>query len=395
MPPKRAKIVRIIARLNIGGPAIHVVLLSAGLDPERYETVLVKGLESETEGNMLVFARERGVEPVVIDRLGRDLNLLSDLATLWQLYRLLRRERPDIVHTHTAKAGTLGRVAARLAGVPIVVHTFHGHVLSGYFGPLKTWFFTTVERLLARWSDAIVSVSETCRRDLLALGIGDEGKMLTIPLGLELDRFPERVPQLRGRLRERLSIPPGVPIVSNVARMVPIKRHDVLLRAVPIVWREMPEVRFLLVGDGEIRPKIERLARELGLDDRLVWTGFIDEQELIYADTDLLALTSDNEGLPVAVIEAMASGRPVVATRVGGVPELVEEGVTGYMVPPGNPELLAKTLLTALKDMDRLREMGREGQKRVLEQYSSRRLIRDIDLLYQSFLGRGTGVCLS
>lgn len=388
MSEKRTKIVRIIARLNIGGPAIHVILLSSGLDSERYKTVLVKGLESETEGDMMAFARERGVEPVVIGRLGRELNPIRDLATLWQLVRLLRRERPDIVHTHTAKAGTLGRIAAHLAGVPIVIHTFHGHVLSGYFGRPKTWLFAIIERLLARWSHVIISVSETCRNDLLAHGIGDEKKILTIPLGLELDRFPERVPQLAGRLRERFGIPLGVPVVTHVARMVPIKRHDILLRAIPIVWRQMPEVRFLLVGDGETRPALETLARELGLDDRLVWTGFIDEQELIYADTDLLVLTSDNEGLPVAVIEAMASARPVLATCVGGVPELVEEGVTGYTVPPGNPEKLADVLLLALQDMDRLGEMGRTGQKKTLERYNSQRLIRDIDELYQTLLAQ-------
>lgn len=386
MTGKRTKIVRIIARLNIGGPAIHVILLSSGLDRERYETVLVKGQEGRTEGNMMALAHARNVQPLLIDRLGRDLNPVRDLATLWRLYRVLRRERPEIVHTHTAKAGTLGRIAARLAGVPIVVHTFHGHVLSGYFGPIRSRLFTSIERLLARWSDRIISVSEACRKDLLSLGIGDENKTITIPLGLELSHFPERVPQMAGRLRERFAIPVDAPVVCHVARMVPIKRQDLLLRAIPGVWREMPDARFLLVGDGETRPVLQAQARALGLDGRLIWTGFIDQQEMIYADTDLLVLTSDNEGLPVAVIEAMASGRPVVATRVGGVPELVEEGVTGYTVPPGDPDKLAQAILKALRDRDRLRRMSLAAQRRVLEKYSADRLIRDMDHLYQLLL---------
>ena len=383
---KRTKILRIIARLNIGGPAIHVILLSADLDPERYETLLVKGMESETEGDMMDLARERGVKPFLIGALGRELNPIRDLKTLWHVYRLICRERPDIVHTHTAKAGTVGRIAAKLAGVPIVVHTFHGHVLSGYFGPMKTWIFTAIERLLAGWSNVIIAVSETCRRDLLELGIGDEKKMRTIPLGLELDRFPEKSPQYKGALRQRFSIPEDVPVISHVARMVPIKRHDVLLRAIPKVWEKKPEARFLLIGDGETRPALENLARELNLDGRLIWTGFINEQEMIYADTDLLVLTSDNEGLPVAVIEALASACPVVSTRVGGVPELINEGVTGYITPPGDSDQLADTLIKALDNMDQLREMGRKGQRDVLERYNSRRLVRDIDSLYQELL---------
>jgi len=384
----RTKVVRIIARLNIGGPAIHVILLSAGLDPARYETVLVKGMESETEGDMMALAQERGIKPLLIEKLGRELHPLGDLCTLRHLVHTLRRERPQIVHTHTAKAGTLGRIAARLAGVPIVIHTFHGHVLSRYFGPVKTRVFTIIEKILARWTDAIITVSDTCRNDLLRLGIGDEHKIVTIPLGLELDRFPQKVPSLAGKLRERFSIPPDVPIVSHVARMVPIKRHDVLLRAIPKVWEKMPQVRFLLIGDGETRPQIEHLAQELQLDERLILTGFIREQEMIYADTDLLVLTSDNEGLPVAVIESLASGKPVVSTCVGGVPELIRDGVNGFLVPPGDPDKLAETLLKALQDMNRLREMGRKGQQTILERYSSARLIRDIDNLYQRLLSR-------
>lgn len=389
MSDQRPKVVRIIARLNIGGPAIHVILLSEGL--KEYETVLVKGMEADSEGDMMDLAHERGVKPVIVDRLGRDLNVVRDLSTLWHLYRLLRKERPDIVHTHTAKAGTLGRIAARLAGVPVVIHTFHGHVLSGYFSPMKTRFFTLIERWLARWSDVIINVSEKCREDLLSVGIGNDKKMITIPLGLELDRFQQQVPALAGRFRERLGIPEDVPVVSHVARMVPIKRHDVFLRAIRRVWDQFPEARFVLVGDGEMRPQLERLAEELDLDDRLVWAGFVREQELIYADTDLLVLTSDNEGLPVAVIEALASGRPVISTRVGGVPELIDEGETGYIVPPGNPEALADALVDALSDMDRLRRMGQKGQQKTLEKYNSHRLVHDIDRLYQSLLKKRAG----
>lgn len=385
----KKKVIRVIARLNIGGPAIHVILLSAYLDPERYETLLVSGKEAPEEGNMLHLAEEKGIAPVIIENLGRELNPFRDLKTLWLLYRLFRRERPGIVHTHTAKAGTVGRIAAILAGVPVIVHTFHGHVLHGYFGKWKTAFFRAVERMLGRFCNRIVAVSEQCRQDLLRYGVGNPETIQTIPLGLELDSFAIPISGAREELRGRYGIPHEAFVVGMVARMVPIKRHEDLFRAIPQVLALYPDVYFLIVGDGECRKKLDALAEELGITRRCIFAGFHTELNRIYQAVDLVVLTSGNEGLPVVIIEALASGVPVVATRVGGVPELIEEGKTGYIVEPYDIDSIAEGLKKAIGDPDKTRTMGGIAQKETLEKYSIRRLVRDIDALYQELAPRG------
>ncbi|MEW6234422.1 MAG: glycosyltransferase family 4 protein [Candidatus Omnitrophota bacterium] len=382
----KIKVLRIIARLNVGGPAIHVILLTAGLDKEKYETVLVSGVEGPDEGNMYALAEEKGVKPVIVPNLGRELNPIRDILTLWKLYRLIRRERPDIVHTHTAKAGTVGRLAALLAGTPIIVHTFHGHVLHGYFGKAKTAFFRTVERFLARCSSAVIAVSESCRNDLIHYGIGGEDRVIAIPLGLELERFRRDPEPHRSEVRRELGIPLGAFAVGMIARMVPIKRHEDLFHAIPNVLEKFPDAYFVNVGDGELKPQLVALAQQLGIANRCLFPGFREDQERIYAAMDLTVLTSANEGLPVAVIESLSSGTPVVATRVGGVPELVRDGETGYIVEPGNPDSIAEGLLKAIADPAKTAAMGRLAQEETIRKYSIQRLIRDIEEFYGKLL---------
>lgn len=382
----RRKVIRVIARLNVGGPAIHVILLTQGLDPERYESILVSGVEAPEEGNMLDLAEEKGVKPRIYPLLGRELNLFGDLKTLWQLYRLFRREKPDVVHTHTAKAGSVGRLAAWLASVPVIVHTFHGHVLHGYFGPAKTRFFRSIERWLARITTHIIAVSETCRQDLLTYRISTPEHIQTIHLGLELEPFRHPDAGSRERLRKEWGVPHDAFAVGIIARMVPIKRHEDLFRAIPAVLRSHPDTWFLIVGDGELRPELETLADELAIRHRVVFCGFRDDRANVYAALDLVTLTSANEGLPVAVIESLSAGKPVVATRVGGVPELIEEGVSGYMAEPGNPDSIAKALLKAVQAPEATRAMGQHAQEKTIRAFSISRLIEDINRLYDSFL---------
>ena len=380
------RIARLIARLNVGGPAIHVILLTQYLKKYGYETTLVSGVEADHEGDMLHLARERDVTPIRIPELGRALNPVRDIFTLVKLCKLLRQIRPHIVHTHTAKAGTLGRIAAWLTGTPVIIHTFHGHVLSGHYSKWLTGFYRIVERFLARHSTRIISVSGKCRQDLLDLGIGDERKMLRIPLGLELERFPIDVEKHRGKLRARLGLGDDAPLIAIVARLVPIKRHDIFLKAAAIVHKRFPEARFLIVGDGETRGRMEELARDLGVQEAVIWMGFVEDPAEIYADADISALTSDDEGLPVAVIESLSSGRAVVATRVGGVPELVEEGVSGYLAERGDAEDFARALALALEDIERTRKMGATAQQRILKEISISRLAADLDRLYRECL---------
>lgn len=388
--PDRIRVMRIIARLNIGGPAIHVCHLTAKLDPQRFESILVAGREAPAEGNMYHLAESLGVRPVFVETLGRELSLVSDWATLWHLVRLMRRHRPTIVHTHTAKAGAVGRVAAMLAGVPLRVHTFHGHTFHGYFGPTQTKVFLAIERWLARRTTRTIGVSRKVCDDLLELGLGTPASVVHIPLGLDLERFRDASTH-RGLLRAQLGVDPGAPLVGMVARLVPIKRHDIFLRAAATVHEARPDVRFVLVGDGERHAAVRQLVSELGLESVVHLAGWREDLEVVYADLDLVALSSDNEGLPVALIEAMAAGRPVVATNVGGVPELVQEGENGYLVPPGDSPALARRMLDALGDRDRLAAMGATGRERAFASFTVDRLVRDVEALYDQLLREHAG----
>ncbi|MDI6793427.1 MAG: glycosyltransferase family 4 protein [bacterium] len=382
---KQIKILRIIARLNIGGPAIHTIILTKRLDPERFRSLLVTGIEGDQEGNMLDLLGESDLKPIVIEELGREISLLDDLKALFKLYRLIRKEKPDIVHTHTAKAGTLGRAAACLARAPIIVHTFHGHVFHSYFSPLKTKIFILIEKALAGISRKIITVSQKQKEEILGYGIGDPDKVISIPLGLELNRFLD-LKSIKGRLRKELGLSDQEILIGIIARLVPVKDHSCFLSAAKIITRKHPEARFLVVGDGELRGRLESQTKELGLKDQVIFLGFRPDLDRIYADLDVVVLSSLNEGLPVAVIEAMASGLPVVATRVGGVVDLVEDGVTGRLVPPEDPEALAGGIIELLADPARRNKMGRLGRKKVYPSLSAERLVRDIENLYEDLI---------
>ncbi len=380
------RVLRIFSRLNIGGPSLHVILLSAGLRPLGYGTRLVVGRESPREGNMLELAASKNVICERMAGLGREIAPLQDLRALLGLTRLMRRWRPEIVHTHTAKAGLLGRVAARAAGVPIVVHTYHGHVLRGYFSPAKTALFRWLETRLAGRTNALVAVSESVRQDLVALGIARPEKIRVIPLGLELASLAGALP--RGVLRREAGIAEDAPLVGMVGRLVPIKDVPTFLRAACLVRAERPEVRFALVGDGEERSALERLARELGLDGAVSFLGWRYDLAAVYGDLDLVVNASRNEGTPVALIEALAAARPVVATRVGGTPDLIGEDERGRLVAAGDPEALARAILETFSGAEAARRRALAGRDHVLARHSSQRLVRDVDALYRELRTR-------
>ncbi len=250
------RVMRIIARLNIGGPAVHVALLTAGLNGDGFESTLVTGTVAENEGDMSYLAREMGVEPLIVPTLGREISPLDDLRTLRALVRLMRERRPHVVHTHTAKAGFVGRLAAFLTGVPVVVHTFHGHVFHGYFGPFKTWMFIWLERLAARTSDVILTISDGLRDDLIALRIAPARRIRVIPLGLPLRQYAD-LDDVRGGLRRELGYSTEHVLVGIIGRLVPIKNHRLFLSAARLVAAHMPQARFVIVGNGECRSEIE------------------------------------------------------------------------------------------------------------------------------------------
>ena len=375
------RVLRLFSRLNVGGPSLHVILLSHGLRPLGYDTRLVVGRESPREGNLLALAAERGVDCETMAGLGREIAPLRDIVALLGLVRLMRSWRPAIVHTHTAKAGLLGRLAARAARVPTVVHTFHGHVLRGYFSPPKQALFRRLEAILATAADALVAVSEAVKQDLVELGVARASKIRVIPLGLELGFLAGELP--RGVLRREAGIAADSPLVGMVGRLVPIKDVPTFLKAARHVLERRPGVRFALVGDGEERAALEALRGSLGLDGTVHFFGWRRELASVYGDLDVVVNASRNEGTPVALIEALAAARPVVATAVGGTPDLIGRDERGLLVPPGEPRALAQAVLESLEKSDAARRRALAGREHVMSQHSSERLIRDVDALYR------------
>jgi glycosyltransferase involved in cell wall biosynthesis len=382
-------VLRIFSRLNVGGPSVHVILLTAGLRDRGYETRLVVGSEEAREGDLGDLAVEKGVELHRVAALGREIRPLSDIRAFWALLGLMRRFRPAVVHTHTAKAGLLGRLAARLSGVPVIVHTFHGHVLQGYFGPWRSALFTGIERVLARFTHALLAVSEAVKRDLVALRVAPAEKIRVVPLGLELDRLSGILQ--RGDLRREAGFPDTAPLVGVVGRLAPIKDISTFLAAAALLHQSRPDLCFSIVGDGPARSLLEAEVSRLGLSEVAFFHGWRRDMGAVLGDLDVVVNCSRNEGTPVALIEALAALRPVVATRVGGTPDLLGEGVRGLLVPAGDPAALAGAVLATLSQPAAARQRAEEGRRYVLGAHGAARLFGDIDRLYRQLLAGHAG----
>ncbi len=416
---KNLRIVRIVARLNVGGPARHVTLLTESFRAEGWYSELVVGEVGDSEGSMEDFAASRRVYPVKIPELGRELHFIRDLKTLYKILRLLYRLKPDIVHTHTAKAGAVGRLAAFLyrrghwrgLWAPrsvLIYHTFHGHVLRGYFSPLKEWVFRRIEKILAGISTSLITLSPALRRELVEMGIAPEGKVAIVPLGLELDPFRDRKAKALGRnsLCMELGLAEDIPLVGIVGRLVPIKDHATFLKGASILANNTKgdhraaSAHFVIVGDGELREELQALAAELNIPERCHFLGWRYDLPEIYESLEIVALTSLNEGTPLSLIEAMAAGRPILATRVGGIPDLTgeaETGGSGLEIPEGDFRLVSVGALTRpedssgfaramaylLEDEERSAGLGRAGRARVRDRFSVGRLVEDLTDLYR------------
>jgi glycosyltransferase involved in cell wall biosynthesis len=378
------KVMHVIARLNIGGAALYVIQLTSSLAEPGYRSQLVCGLVGKSEGDMQYVADAKHSPVTIMPSLGREISPVGDLATVYKLWRLMRRERPDVVHTHTAKAGFVGRLAAWLAGVPVIVHTFHGHVFAGYFGPAKTRLFLTLERLCARLSTTIVTLSDSLKRELIEVyHITQPDHVAVIELGFELGGLAQ-LPRHQGAFRAQHELPADAPLVGIVGRLVPIKNHDLFLQAARRVLERLPGTYFAIVGDGERREALAALARSLGIDRRVRFTGWITDVLPVYSALDALVLSSNNEGLPVSLIEALAAGVPVVATAVGGVTDLLEGGRLGAIVPPDNAGALADAIIAALTDP--ARAVTDETRAAVARRYDIRRSAEQTGALYQKLV---------
>ncbi|MBP7055791.1 MAG: glycosyltransferase family 4 protein [Candidatus Omnitrophica bacterium] len=389
---RKIKVLRIITRLNIGGPAIHTILLADGINKDLFTTHLIAGKPDASEGEMLDLAASRGVDVQFIQELGREIGF-NDFYAFFAILRVIWKVKPDIIHTHTAKAGTLGRLAAFIAGVPVKVHTFHGHVFEGYFSPGKAKFFIILERILSRFTDRVITVSESVKGQIIEkLGMSLNNKCSVVKLGLDLSDFLDNH-KLKGSLRKELGIDEGTLLVGIVGRLVPIKNHAMFLNAIRQVLDSVPNclARFVIVGDGELRATLESEVKRLKLENHVIFTGWIRDIAKVYADLDVVTLTSLNEGTPVSIIEAMASARPVIVTSVGGVIDMISNEENGILVKSNDSEAFAEKVIELLKDKNKRQRLGNAGRQFVRSNFNKDRLVRDIEDLYHDCLNEKTG----
>ena len=381
---RRRTILRVIDRLNVGGPAIHAVITTQGLNDERWRTVLVTGDIEPGEADMSYLLEEQGVERILIPSLGRELRPLRDLVTAYRLWRVIRQVRPDIVHTHKAKAGALGRLCAVAAGVPVRVHTYHGHVFSGYFGVTKTRLFLSIERALARVSTRLVTPAQSLVDELTErYRVAPSKLFAVVPLGFDLTPFAN-VERHRGELRARLGVGRDTRLVGIVGRMVPVKDHATFVAAAALLAARHDNLHFVFVGGGELETDIRRDIETRGLGAKVHLLGWTKQLEHVYADLDAVALSSVNEGTPVALIEAMAASVPVAATQVGGVPEILRHGARGELAPASDPGRLADAIERALSAGAKTRAARIRSE--VLAEFGVARLCADLAHLYQDLL---------
>lgn len=378
---ERLRVLRVIARMNVGGPARQVSVLVRGLDPAVFEHRLLVGAVGPDEADDLLL---RGVDVPhgLVPGLGRAPSPLDDVRALRTLFAEVRRFRPHLVHTHTAKAGVLGRVAALLAGIPAkrrpaLVHTFHGHLLHGYFSQPVTKAVVMVERGLAWRTDRLVAVGTRVKDELAAAGIGHRAQWEVVPPGIEL-----RPPPTRAEARAGLGLPQEAPVVAYVARLTGVKRPDRFVDVAAHVAALVPDALFLVAGDGELAPDMRRRATDAGVADRIRMLGWTADVEAVYAAADVVALTSDNEGMPVSLIEAAIAGRPAVTPRVGSAAEVVVDGQTGFVVPPGDARALALAIASLLGDRQLQVAMGIAAARRAAEHFSGSRLVADTERIY-------------
>ena len=378
--PVRPRILRIITRLNVGGPATHALVADRGLRERGWETLLVYGMveadEAEVPLDGIDLPRRQ------LSTLIRPIRPIPDVRALVSIARIIREYKPHIIHTHLSKAGVLGRSTAIFSSRAARIHTFHGTVFGGYFGASASGMVQRTERILGSLTDRIIALSERQRDELLEYRIAPASRIRIVPLGLDLSRFAGLD---RDAARASLGIPEGAIAVMAIGRLVPIKRIDRLLRAVASAVEDEPAIRLYLVGDGGERLALEALATSLGIRDRVTFVGWATDTPTWYAAADVVALTSDREGTPLALIEAAGAGRPTVATDVGGVADIVENGKSGIVVSANDEGALAGALVRLASDSDLRSRLGGAAPA-YAQRYSAERLVSDLNDLYLEVL---------
>lgn len=377
----KPKILHIITNLPVGGAQDNTLLTVEHLPRERYEIHLLFG----PEGRWLSRAQSiEGIRCIEMPTLVRPIRLFKDARALLAMTRLIRRERYDIVHTHSSKPGFLGRLAARLAGTPVVIHTIHGFPFNDFMPRVKHDFFVALERWASALTHRLITVSELNRQKAIALGIAPADKFQTIYSGIQFDRFD--LPVDRAALRRSLEIEGDRPVIGFVGRLSPQKDPLCFVAAMPEILRRHPGALILMVGDGELRQAVETEAKRLGVDSALRILGFREDVPQLLRAMDLFVLSSRWEGLGRSLTEALYCGLPAVATAVEGVPELITDGETGRLVPPEQPEAIADAVNDLLSNAGRAQAMAAAGQARVKALFDVQRMVDDIDALYQTQL---------
>lgn len=391
------KVLRIINRLNLGGPTYNAAYLTKYMEPD-YETVLVSGMKDESEESSEYIVKELDLYPVYMPDMYRELNPFKDYKSYFKLRKLIEEYKPDVVHTHAAKAGAVGRLAAIHSGVKVIVHTFHGHVFHSYFSPAKTRMFIQIERYLAKRTTAIITLSDLQKKELVEdFKIAPADKFNIIPLGFDLRRFEKDKEEKRIRFRKEYNIAEDEVAIGIVGRLVPIKNHPLFIQAVKMAAEKSRyKVRAFIIGDGEERQNLETLAASLGISygsdksgkQLLTFTSWIKDIDVSNAGMDIIALTSNNEGTPVSLIEAQASGKPIVSTNVGGIENIVLPGQTALLSEPGNLAAFADNLTLLINNPTLRGEMAQQGAALVRTNFSYQRLCSDMVQLYNRLLMR-------
>lgn len=390
---EKIKVIHIITRLDMGGSAENTLLTAGGLDKQIYDVLLVKGLSNESgmaedeavevEKSIREAERER-VRILTVPGLVRRISPSYDFKTFFALIKILRYERPHIVHTHTSKAGILGRWAAYFCRVPIIIHTPHGHVFWGYFGRLKTAFYIILEKITAFITDKIIALTEQEKNDHLHSRIASGDKFSVVHSGIKLDRF-SNLSVDPAAMRRKLGISEGDLVVGTTGRLTPVKGHRHLIEAAGNILNARPNTTFVFLGDGELSDELKNMASRLGMKEKVKFLGWRPDVAEVMSAFDLFVLPSLNEGMGRVLVEAMALGKPIVASDVGGVPDLVVHGKNGCLVPPGDAQRLSAAISDLIEHPERRRKMGENGKKRAID-YSADAMVQKIDQLYQAML---------
>ena len=389
--PRKLTIVHVITRLNVGGAALHVLQLAHEQQQRGHDVIVVAGTLATGEESMEYAADELGVTVLKLPALQRELSPRRDVAAIHTVRGILRARRPDVLHTHSSKAGAAGRIAALVAGrgrPRAIVHTYHGHVLSGYFSSSRERVFRLAERLLGRVTGALVAVSDEVRDDLVRFGVAPARRIAVVPYGFDLPARSEADDVARVRTRTELGIGDDTFLVGWAGRLTPIKRPLDLVRTLSVLLDQGVDAQLVIVGDGEDRSAVEALAGELGVAERCRLVGFQQGMRAWYFAFDATLLTSANEGTPVVAIESLAAECPVVATRAGGTSTVVRDGESGFLESIGDTQALASRLGELARDGDRRRALGRRGAEDVRERFATGRMADDLDALYRTVLER-------